>query len=59
MKTFIKENWREIVGWLAIAGFAYIYLFEINHIGLLARRDRAFDFLVMLTIFVLGWLKLN
>lgn len=55
----LSENWREILGWFAILIFAYIYVFKINNIDLLVRRDRAFDFLVVITVLILGWLRLN
>ena len=53
------QHWREILGWLTIAAFAYVYLYKINSIGLLAHRDMAFPFLLALTVLILGWLKLN
>ena len=56
---WLKKNQREAIGWAVIALFSYIYLFQINNWELLAKRDRAFDFLVVTTFFTLAWLKLN
>ncbi len=55
----VLQNWREIVGWIVIGAFAYLYLFKINNLSLLAGRTRAFEFLIVITVLVLGWLKLN
>lgn len=55
----LLQHWREILGWLTIAIFSYIYLYEINNIAVLARRTMAFEFLVVVTILILGWLRLN
>ena len=55
----ILQNLREIVDWVVIGIFAYLYLFKINNLDLLASRKRAFEFLVVITVFVLGWLRLN
>ena len=59
LRKKVIENWREILGWLIILVFVYLYLFKINNVGLLARRDKAFDFLVVSTVLVLGWLRIN
>lgn len=62
MKQLLKiilQGWREVVGWIVIAVFAYVYLFQINDLDLLAGRRRAFEFLIAITVFILGWLKLN
>jgi len=55
----IAKNWREILGWIVIVFFAYMYLFEINSFDLLSGRSRAFEFLIVTTVFILAWLKLN
>lgn len=66
MNNFLKQtlkivvlNWREIVGWIVIGTFAYLYLFKINNLNLLANREWAFGFLVVITILILAWLKIN
>ncbi len=61
MKKFIKENWHEIMGWITIIIFIYIYLFRMYEFTNLVYGDRdfAFNFLVIAVIFILGWLKLN
>jgi len=56
---FLKQNWREILGWIVIVLFAYFYLFRINNLAYLQGREKAFDFLITITILVLAWLRLN
>ncbi len=59
MKKFLINNWREIIGWLVIITFGYLYLFQINNMKILALRTHGYDFLVITTIFILAWLKIN
>ena len=59
MNNWIKESWREIVGWIVIICFVYLYLFKINQMPIFTHRDKAFDFLAVLTILILAWLTLN
>jgi hypothetical protein len=47
------------VGWITIFLFAYIYLFKINSLSILHNRDRAFDFLLIITVLILAWLRFN
>ena len=56
------HNWREVVGWATIIIFIYIYLCKIYDLKYnlgFDDKDFAFNFLVIATIFILGWLKLN
>ncbi len=59
MKRKFIQNLREIIGWITILIFSYLYLFEINYISFLENRTKAFDFLVILTIMILVWLRIN
>lgn len=55
----VFKSWREITGWVIIFVFGYIYLFKINEWGLLAGREMAFWFLVIITASILIWLRVN
>jgi len=55
----VARNFREIIGWLIIAAFSYVYLFKINNLNILKGRERAFDFLVIIMIIILAWLWIN
>jgi len=57
--TFLKQNWREVIGWIVIGTFVYLYLFQINNLDLLTNRKRAFEFLVVITVIILSWLRIN
>lgn len=57
--NFIRNNWRELVGWLAIFLFGYLYLFKINSSPLLEGRTFAPYFLLITLIIILFWLKVN
>lgn len=55
----MAPHWREIVGWIVIVWFIYLYLFQINNFSWLIGREKSFNFLLVSTVLILGWLKLN
>ena len=55
----ILQNWREVVGWLAIGIFIYVYLFEASGYPLHYKKDNSLEFLVVSIILILAWLILN
>ena len=61
MKNFLKQNWREIVGWIPIV---FLFLILIGNVPFRYESGRSnlfetFEGFVVFTIFVLSWLKLN
>lgn len=50
---------REIVGWVAIIAFCYLYVFQANSAWWLKGRTYAFPFLFAITVLILCWLKVN
>jgi len=61
MWSKIKQNWRELAGWVAIAGFAGLTIYEISEVGSYSNRgeDASFDLFIKLIALVLVWLWLN
>ncbi len=55
----LAGNLREIVGWLAIIAFGYLYLFQVNNVWWLKGRTYAFPFLFAITVLILCWLRVN
>jgi len=58
LKKIILE-WREVMGWVAIISFGYIYLFRLNSISVLQNRIYSFWFIFLLTVMILVWLRIN
>jgi len=54
----IKQHWREIAGWIAIAGFAYYYAYYFEY-GALDNMDDGFFFFIASLLLVLVWLRVN
>jgi len=57
------QNWREALGWITIISFAYLY-FHHQHILYFGADGGypnyyGFEFMVILTIFILVWLGLH
>ncbi len=60
MWEWVKQNWRELVGWLMIALFTFYYGSAIGRIvGSSDRLDAIRFFFLVLTVLVLAWLWLN
>ncbi len=59
MKRFLNKNWRELLGWAAIALFSYLYVFQANSAWWLKGRTYAFPFLLSATALILIWLRSN
>lgn len=58
MKSFLKDHWRETLGWMLIIGFGWYYLYYYDY-GILADRKYGFDFFVVLLALLLVWLRVN
>jgi hypothetical protein len=56
---FFKANWRELLGWITIIAFAYLYVFQANSAWWLKGRTYAFPFLLSATAIILTWLRVN
>jgi hypothetical protein len=61
MWQWIKQNWREIVGWVAIA-YLFLFVAATNSSWASAygkANFESFEAMVVLIVFVLSWLRLN
>ena len=60
MKKFLKENWREIAGWIAVAILWWVFIQAGT--GHYYGRLTAFEHVeaaLLLVVVVLSWLRLN
>jgi hypothetical protein len=62
VRNFFKVllgKWREVIGWMTIIVFAYLYVYQANSAWWLKGRTYAFAFLFSITVLILYWLKAN
>jgi hypothetical protein len=61
MKNWIKQNWRETVGWILIV-YSFLIFCSVSPFHYESGRGNPFETFeasVILTILVLSWLRLN